>query len=204
MELILVRHAEPDRAATGHERRDPGLSEYGMNQTRLVARYLAEEDRFDGLYSSPLRRARETAEGIAARLGLPVSLVDGLAEFDRNAPEYLHFDDLRKAKDPRYSACIAGDLSAWGTDVERFRAEFTAGIESIVRRHRTGRVLAVTHGGVLNGYLGSLVGTDRFFFHRPGNTGISRVQIEDDRARLVSLNELAHLRPGVARSPVLG
>ncbi|SNR90967.1 probable phosphoglycerate mutase [Haloechinothrix alba] len=193
MELVLVRHAEAARDAAGSEQADPRLSEAGVAQAERVAYYLAVEE-FDAIYSSPLRRAMQTAVHIGESLGLSVVEVDGLAEFDREAPEYLHFDDLRTAGDPRYFACLAGDLSAWGTDIETFRARFMAAIDDIIDLHRAGKVVVVTHGGVLNGYLGGLIGAGQFFFHRPDNTGISRVVIESGHPRLVTLNECSHLR----------
>jgi broad specificity phosphatase PhoE len=193
VQLALVRHGEPQRGSA--DRKDPPLSALGRSQSERVADYLAGEH-FDALYTSPLRRARETAGFIGSVLGLEPHPLEELAEFDRAAAEYLHFEDLRAADDPRYAAVLAGDLSAWGTTLEKFRAGFENAFAELYARHPDGSVLAVTHGGVLNGYLGARLGTASFFFFRPEYTGINRLEfMGPDESRVVSLNECPHLRP---------
>jgi len=65
--VYLVRHAE---RATDHPT-DPGLTEQGLARAQLLARTLGEAG-IDHVHSSPLRRARLTAEPLAARIGVPV------------------------------------------------------------------------------------------------------------------------------------
>lgn len=83
--MTLLRHGEPDW--TPHEGRsvtDPGLTPYGRAQAEASAAALAR-GRFDALYVSPLRRARETAEPLAAATGLPATPAPGLREIDVGA-----------------------------------------------------------------------------------------------------------------------
>jgi broad specificity phosphatase PhoE len=68
LDVYVVQHGEKE--PTGG---DPALSPVGVEQAQLTARHLVDR-RIERLYSSPLRRARETAEIVAATLGLTVRL----------------------------------------------------------------------------------------------------------------------------------
>jgi probable phosphoglycerate mutase len=133
--LLLVRHGETDWNADGRlqGQTDRPLSEYGRRQARQLAEELAGEE-FDAIYASDLSRARETAEIVGARLGLPVALDSDLREKDWGTWEGL-------------------------TPVERDRVEFVGesteahqermlrALRRISERHPVGGVLVVTHGG---------------------------------------------------------
>jgi probable phosphoglycerate mutase len=192
VEFVLIRHGEPDRQAA--ERHDPGLSDLGALQAQRLGQYLRAEN-ISALYTSPLTRAAQTADILGSALGLQPRVRDGLAEFDRDAPEYLNFEDLAADTDPRYLAFLRGDLSPWGTDLESFRARVTAEIERIIGAHRGERVAVVCHGGVINCYLSALVGADRMGIHNPAATGFARVKANSvGRRELGSMNETPHLR----------
>jgi probable phosphoglycerate mutase len=68
MELVLIRHGEPEWVLDGLNVDNPPLTERGRRQAAAMAGYLREE-RFDAVYCSPLRRARQTAEPLYAALG---------------------------------------------------------------------------------------------------------------------------------------
>lgn len=69
MEIVLVRHAQPDWEPDGRAVDDPGLTEFGHAQARLAADALAGEP-FDHVYVSPLQRVVETAAPICEALGM--------------------------------------------------------------------------------------------------------------------------------------
>ncbi len=84
MELVLVRHAEPIRIGPGEsagEAVDPELTRRGSDQAGRLGVWLAGEP-VHHVVSSPLRRAWETAEPVAAAHGLDVEILDGLQEWD--------------------------------------------------------------------------------------------------------------------------
>ncbi|MGH9012097.1 MAG: histidine phosphatase family protein [Acidimicrobiia bacterium] len=195
MELLLLRHGEAARNAEGAGRSDPPLSAQGRAQARRAAMFLACEG-VDGLFTSPLRRAVETAEIIGAEVGLVPGVDPDLAEFDRDAPEYLHFEDLRAAGDPRYEAVVVGgDLTPWGVTLGEFRDRVTGCLDRLVGRFSGRRLAVVTHGGAINAYLGPLLGSDRFAVHSPAYTALSRIGIEADGRRVVlSLGQSGHLQ----------
>ena len=79
MEIILVRHAEPEWVRDGFSIDDPPLTERGHEQAALLAARLADEH-FDEVYVSPLVRARQTAAPVLDLLGRPELIDDWLEE----------------------------------------------------------------------------------------------------------------------------
>jgi probable phosphoglycerate mutase len=196
MELVLVRHAQPVRVDEGEVEgpADPGLSAHGHTQARRLADWLAFET-FDAVVTSPLRRARETAAPLAETLGQPVEVDAGLTEYDATAGAYIPIEDLRAAKDERWFATIEGRWAdAGGVDPAVFQRHVVPAMSALVERYSGRRVVAVTHGGVLNVYLADVLHTEALLFFHPEYTSISRVRAARSGQRSVSsLNETAHL-----------
>lgn len=196
MELVLVRHGLPMRVENEPGMpADPPLSEKGHEQARLVAAWLAPEG-FDAVYSSPMRRAVETAQPLADRLGLTVTVDDELAELDRGHHFYVPVEELKASGDPRYEELLRGTLYG-DVDMETFVKVASLAVRRIMEAHEGERVAVFAHGGVLNAFLSHLVGIKEPFFFAPDYTSISRVKVSDfsQRMMLHSLNETAHLRP---------
>ena len=126
MELLLVRHALPERVE-GDAPADPGLSEVGRHQAEALAAWLADEP-VDAIYSSPMRRARETAVPLAAAHGVGVAVDDELAEFDQGAHWYIPLEELKANNDPRYQAVVEGRWGPGGEIGERDPETFRAGV----------------------------------------------------------------------------
>ena len=195
MELLLVRHALPIRRELVDGPADPELSADGHAQAEHLATYLSTEH-LDAIYASPLRRARQTAEAVASRHSLDVQVSEGVAEFDRLSNDYIPTEELKAANDPRYHAMINGE---WDTDEEtsdEFRARAVQTIEELIEAHPAQRIAVVCHGGVINGYIGhvlGLTGTRGFFY--PNYTSINRIAAARGGTRtVVTINETSHLR----------
>lgn len=191
MDLLLIRHALPVRIEDGDGPADPELSDDGWRQAGALAAWLADEE-IDVMVASPLRRAQETAEPLASLLELEVATVDGLAEFDRNAPWYIPIEELKAADDPRWHAMIAGE---WDLDPDEFQRSVVEAVDGIIAEHPGRTVAAVCHGGTINAFLSAVLGLDKLMFFVPDYTSVSRVRAARSGPRsLVSLNETAHLR----------
>ena len=145
--LVLVRHG-----ATAHsaERRFSGrndlpLDDAGEQQAAALARRSYGD--VAAVVSSPLRRAVQTAEAIAAPLGVPVEIVDGLIETDFGAWEGLTFAEAY-AKFPDEVDRWRASPDAAPPDGESF-AEVGRRVrrarESVLAAHPAATVLAVTH-----------------------------------------------------------
>ena len=201
MELLLVRHALPDRVdntPTG-EVADPTLSDLGRRQAAALADWLVglwpggpPAETVDAIYSSPLVRAFETAAPLADQLGYPVVVEDGLAEYDAEELVYIPVEELRAARDPRWFELVSGEVIP---DLADFQTRVVATVEALVATHPGQRLVLVCHGGVIGAYLAHLLGTQRVLFFEAGYTSISRVLAASTGERSVaSMNELAHLR----------
>lgn len=196
MDLLLIRHAEPERIAPGTTQApaDPVLTGRGRDQARRLAQWLRHEP-LDAVVSSPLRRARETADVVGNALGMHVELVEDLMEYDARADHYIPVEELRETRDHHWRAMVEGRWEEFGgEDPERFRRRIVPCVDALIERFPGGRVAAVCHGGVINVYLAALLGLERHLWFEPGYTSISRVAAARTGERsLVTLNETAHL-----------
>lgn len=134
--LLLVRHGETDwnaeRRWQGHA--DVPLNERGREQVRALAEQLAGEE-IDAIYASDLSRARDTAEAVAARLGIPVATDPDLREIDVGPIEGMTAEESKAFPD-------------WqGEPKEAHAQRILDALHRIAERHPTERILVVTHGG---------------------------------------------------------
>jgi broad specificity phosphatase PhoE len=147
--IYLVQHGDKERLAG-----DPGLTELGSDQAGATARWLQGAG-LQGLFSSPLRRARETAAAIAAATGLPVQL-------DSRLRERLNWDGTQT-----FEAFVADwDRSTRDRDLRLSNGESSRSAGERMRAFvtslsdRPGPVAAVSHGGVTTDLLRTLLGEE--------------------------------------------
>ena len=186
MELLLIRHARPRRVEGTDGPADPGLSPLGRRQAEAVAGWLAPEG-LDAVYTSPLRRATETAAPLAGAVGTPAVHEPALAEYDAEATAYIPLEELRAAGDPRWME-VPDDIAGFSTVV-------TEGIERLVAAHRSQRIALVCHGGVINVVVAAVLEMAPRMIFLPAYTSVSRILVASTGQRSVaSLNETGHLR----------
>jgi probable phosphoglycerate mutase len=192
VELWLIRHALPVRIDGGHGPADPQLAPAGLDQAQLMADWWA---RFgcDAIYSSPLRRARETAQPLADRLGLDVATDDGLKEFDAHLNFYVPIEELR-ADHEAFKRLVEEWLSPEAeAERQRFREVVVASVDAIAEAHPDQRVALVCHGGVINAYLSHVLSLPGTIWFEPAYTSVSRALVKDGFKQVVSVNEAPHL-----------
>jgi probable phosphoglycerate mutase len=195
MDLLWVRHGEPERVASGTGvPADPPLTARGREQAERLAAWLAVEP-IDVVLSSPQRRAIETAEPIARAHGLEMQVVEGLVEYDVRSDSYIPMEELRATRDPQLAAMYEGRWEDFGAEsADTFRIRVAATLDELVSAHPGRRVVAVCHGGVINVALGVVLGLDRHLWFEPHYTSLSRMVASRTGVRsLASLNERAHL-----------
>lgn len=203
MELVLVRHALPvriDATADGGPA-DPGLSDRGHEQAARVVQALAGDD-VTALYTSPARRARETAAPLEQALGLTATVLPGIAEFDTAMSSYVPIEELRAEGDPRWEAVRRGEIYSQDVDPEDFRATVVAAVEGVAAQHPGGRAVLVTHAGAINACTGHWLAQARLLWCAPAYASLTRVAAaRDGRRGLTSLNETGHVRDLLGRTP---
>ena len=165
-----------------------------MRQAERLAAYLGDEE-LHGLVSSPMRRARETAEALSRSHNLPVVIDEELSEWDREATSYIPIEELRATRDERWMAMVEGRLDAFDVDPAQFQAGVVRAVEHVVAANPGRKVAVVCHGGVINAYLAHVLGTRELMFFEPRYSSVSRVAAARSGQRaVVSLNETFHLR----------
>ncbi len=200
MYLLLIRHGETDWNSQGRMqgRIDMPLNIRGIEQAERLAQRLAEEEKIDVLYTSPLSRARATAEIIAQRFSL--SPVPDLRLVERSVGklEGLTVDEFRQTYPELYRLWHEGNDHFRLPDGET-RDECAERIQSFLAmlrsRHAGARVALVTHGGTLSLMLGASIGLDltkRFPF-RFDNASLSKVDMKSRLPRIDLLNDTCHL-----------
>ena len=195
VELILVRHGLPERKELEQGAADPELTDQGHRQAELMAAYLGTEH-IDAIYTSPLKRAVQTAAPLERILGIRATVVDDVAEWDRNSSEYVPIEQLKAEGDPRFFDMTG---SAWaGSDPrDEFDARVTTAIDALIDAHGGHKIAVVCHGGVINLVLAGVLGidTDGPGFFYPNYTSIHRVAASRSGVRsVITINETSHLR----------
>jgi broad specificity phosphatase PhoE len=191
--VLLLRHAETAEPARFHgAESDVGLGAQGRVQAEEVARRLAEEHPA-AVYSSAMRRARETAEAIAAACGREVRIVAALHE-RRMGPLS---GTIRAETWPLYVRAkerwMAGDLDythEGGESYAQIRSRVVPALRALGRRHAGETIVIVAHGVVNRVLLTSVleeIGPERFDWIAIGYTAVNDLRFARGRWRAVEL-----------------
>jgi probable phosphoglycerate mutase len=199
MRLILVRHGQSEGNAAGvvQGRVDFGLSLLGEEQARATGDRLAST-KVDRVVSSPLLRAYQTANAVAAPHSLEVVRDHGLAEYDIGDASGLTSAEIRERYPHVMEAYRRGERP--GFPGEEGRDAFQERVLQTVAhlRELPGTTVAVAHGGVISLLCSVAIGLDQRF--RPGvfqvaNCSITKITA-DRMGRLVieRHNDTCHLQ----------
>ena len=203
-DVVLLRHGDtkltPERRFSGVGRGDPGLSETGRDQARrAAASALLQGNTFTEVLSSPMTRCQETAQIVAAALGVSVSVDPELREMDFGLWEGMTFDevqdrypeDLRRwtqsasASPTGSSETFAALLDRMGTVAERFAS-----------RYAGASVIAVTHVTPVKALVARALGAPpaALFRMELSSACFSRISYTGGEASVRLLNDTSHLR----------
>jgi broad specificity phosphatase PhoE len=185
--LYLARHAESDWNAQnrfqGHI--DRPLTSRGRAQAAALAERLAEVE-LEAVYSSPLRRALETAAVVATERGLrPVAHPD-LCEVDVGTWAGLSRDEVAERFPQAFQRWLDGG-EGWedGETYREMSVRVLAVVREIAERHPDGSVLIVSHGGPIRAVVAAAAEMDVHAYRRlhrvEVNAGFCRVAVEGER-----------------------
>ena len=200
--FVFLRHGESigNAESRWQGQSDYALTEKGRKQARALAnRWKSEAVKFDLIISSPLVRAKETAEIIASTLGVKVKFDPILLERNIGEMEGLTVEEVRKKPQPPYVTpydSIGGEGEGdWALFLRAGQA-----LHELIRRS-PGSYLIVSHGGLLNQLMNAIIGIAphvdpsgvRFRFE---NTAFARVIYfpHQHRWAIDTVNDRAHLK----------
>ncbi|MFH8885088.1 bifunctional RNase H/acid phosphatase [Streptomyces californicus] len=202
--LVLLRHGEtaltPQKRFSGSGGTDPELSATGRDQAERAAEHFAALGTVQEIVSSPLRRCRETAATVAARLGLDVHVDEGLRETDFGAWEGLTFGEVRERYGDDLTAWLASPETAptgGGESFAEVAERVAAARDRIVARYAGRTVLLVTHVTPIKTLVRLALGAppEALFRMELSAASISAVAYYGDgNASVRLLNDTSHLR----------
>jgi len=201
--LYLIRHGQSDfdseemLSTPRGEQFDPPLSALGREQAAKLAQRLLVMDPPAVVYSSTMRRTRETIAPYGTAAGVEVLADADLIEGHIGEWERVSFREIL-ASDEGMLHRLRHQEPLWphAPGVEQpapFRARVVGAIEGILERHPDGDVLVVCHGGVINAYVTSILGIDHAMLYLPENTSLNSVVVDGDERRIRFLNDVLHL-----------
>jgi probable phosphoglycerate mutase len=218
--LLLIRHGRVDFEALSDEhfldsprgrQWDPPLDQRGREQARRLAARLTLMDPPAVVAVSPFRRCNETLAPFLEIAGLPPeapTVNDDLGEVFIGRWEGVRFEDILsgdeelarrfREQEPMFSLAPGGETGP------ELRARVVPAIERLLEDVSDGTVVVVTHGGVINAYLGHVMGIDHDMFFLPDNGSINTVLVEGDGRELRFLNDVRHLTDPAVFTPPAG
>jgi broad specificity phosphatase PhoE len=197
--LILARHGETmwnvEKVFRG--RADVSLDELGIRQAELLGKYLSNW-RLEAIYSSPVKRALDTANIIARYQNVAVRIAEGLTDFDfgewQSLPEQevmrLYPDLLNEWHSNPHKVRMPG-----GESLEDAKKRAVEVVNDVLSKHQ-GSVALVSHRVVIKVLICYLLGLDNSHFRNINQdvAGITIFDYADGRFVLTRHNDTSHLR----------
>jgi probable phosphoglycerate mutase len=208
MNLYMIRHGQTEAS---RENRfsgslDPPLTEVGEAMAQAFARAYGALQ-WEAVYTSPMRRTRQTAGELARLTGVDPIVEDGLRELGYGEWEGLTQDEVRRQW-PEAFAHWADDVASRGTPGGETAFQVAARampvVEAIRGRHAQGNVLLVSHKATLRIIVCALLGLDvRLFRERIAQPvgSVTLFQVTRTTAQLLILGDRSHLSEELRNQP---
>jgi len=202
-EIWFIRHGETDwnrqRRLQGWQ--DTELNAAGRAQAGQLAARLIEaagQEPFAALYSSDLQRAHATARPVAEQLGLELRVEPGIRERRFGVLEGLELariDELAPEAAAAWKSRDPGRALEGGEALGQFRLRVVAAVEALAARHAGRRILAFTHGGVLDIVWREAQGVPLDAPRQAPllNAGINRIAVAAGQWSLLDWGDVAHV-----------
>lgn len=185
--IYFVRHGETDWNATGRlqGRTDIPLNETGMKQAEQCGEFL-KSLHWDVMLTSPLRRAKQTAEIINRVLNLPLYEIDEFIERDFGDAEGMTMKEVIAAFPDRKYPNKEDRIS--------LNARIMEGLRKINEQYGERNVLLITHGAVINTLFDELsngkFGREKLKLR---NASISNIRYDEGQWNINEFNQCSHL-----------
>lgn len=168
--LLLLRHGQTEHSAQARYsgRADLPLTELGERQAAAATDRLATTDGVEAVVSSPLRRARRTAEPVADALGVPLHVHDDLIETDFGAWEGLTFTEA-SARDPELHTRWLTDTSVappGGESMDAVHRRVRQVRDQLIAEYGAATLIVVSHVTPIKSLLRMALDAGPSFLHR--------------------------------------
>ena len=201
--IILVRHGQTEwnvGSEAGERFRgrvDLSLDDTGLAQARAVAERLADQP-IVAVYSSPLKRAVETARPTAQQLGLPVQLLPGIIDINYGDWQGLSHPEAANAYPDLYPRWLEKPRRVkfpHGESLRQVRLRGMAALKEVAARHEGRVILLVGHQVVNKVLVCAMLGLDNSHFWRiqQDNACINVFEYQDGVFTAVRINDTCHL-----------
>jgi probable phosphoglycerate mutase len=199
LEIYITRHGETEwnRIRRFQGQGDSPLTELGMQQASWLGMRLKDIG-IKKIYSSPLGRAKKTAEIINQFVHVDIELDERLKEIHVGDWEGQLITDIEKSMPQEHYDFWHNPVEFKIDNQESFQsvqdraADF---FENILATHSTGKLLIVAHAIILKGLLNYIQGRHLTLFWEGSHilpTSLSRVNSEDDRLSVAYLSDISH------------
>lgn len=198
--IMLIRHGETEWNILGKFQgtTDIPLSDEGIRQAFLLKERLNND--FDYIFSSPLKRAYETAKILCDGSKKQVNIVEEIREINFGQWEGLTIKDIREKypdvfeewrNDKKEGKFLGGDLSTLNASIRAKNC-----IMEISKKYKGKKVVIVAHGGIIKSGLIGIFQWDMSMYHKIalGNTCINTIIFNDNMSpTLLGLNDTNHI-----------
>ena len=199
--ILLVRHGETEWNIQGRFQgvKDTDLAEAGLVQASYVAEAL--KGTFDKIYTSPLKRAYETAEIIGRSKELKPIKVDKITEIDFGQWEGLTVSEIKDNFPEAFKIWrqdgVVGPLCGGDLSLKNASSRAKEAILAIAGENQGKTTVIVAHGGIIKAGLIGIFNWDMTMYHKMilGNTSICEISFDDKfNPILLRLNDTNHLK----------
>ena len=198
--VILIRHGETDwnREQIFRGRIDVALNKVGLAQAGAVKESL-KDVKINGIFSSPLSRAFQTARVLGESMGLDVEIEKGLIDIDFGQWQGLSHEQVKEKHKGLYETWLVEPHKAVfpdGESLEDVCKRSILALEKVIKKH-PGETLAIVSHRVLNKViLCAILGLklSRFWYIRQDTCAINRFEYKDGNYYLTLLNDTCHLK----------
>jgi len=207
--IYLIRHGKADRRSMREAQTlrglaaDPPLDDVGREQAHVLAKRLRRMPTPAAILCSTLTRARETIAPFVEMTGAEIEYRDDIVEWFGGGWEFKEFEELLVEHPEIPQRILFQDplfhLAPGGEPFVAFQGRCVDAIEGALARHDGGDLWVVCHGGVINAYVGWVLGIEhQEMFFLPPNTSINTVRVLGERRALWFLADDTHVtEPGL-------
>ncbi len=198
--VILIRHGETDwnREQIFRGRIDVALNETGLAQAGAVQESLRDVQ-IDKIYSSPLKRAFETASVLEENRGLEVEIEEGFIDIDFGKWQGLSHEKVKEEYKNPYEAWLAEPQKVVfpdGESLEDVRKRSMKALEKVRKNHPEETLAVVSHRVLNKVLLCAILGLElsHFWYIKQDTCAINRFEYKDGNYYLTLLNDTCHLK----------